>query len=78
MEDEKYYGDGVVTGHGLIHGRQVYLYLALKLKLAVCMIYGLVLHNSIFLSNMSQMSVLFRILQTDGFPLHILTESADF
>ena len=25
MEDEKYYGDGVVTGHGLIHGRQVSL-----------------------------------------------------
>jgi hypothetical protein len=23
MENEKYYGDGVVTGHGLIHGRKV-------------------------------------------------------
>jgi hypothetical protein len=23
MENEKYFGDGVVTGHGLIHGRTV-------------------------------------------------------
>jgi propionyl-CoA carboxylase beta chain len=23
MQKEKYYGDGVVTGHGLIHGRKV-------------------------------------------------------
>lgn len=26
MEDEKYYGDGVVTGHGLIHGRKVFFF----------------------------------------------------
>lgn len=24
MEKEQYYGDGVVTGHGLIHGRKVF------------------------------------------------------
>lgn len=23
MQEEKYYGDGVITGHGLIHGRKV-------------------------------------------------------
>ncbi len=27
MENEKYYGDGVVTGHGLIHGRKVTRYM---------------------------------------------------
>jgi len=26
MEKEVYYGDGVVTGHGLIHGRKVFLF----------------------------------------------------
>lgn len=26
MENEKYYGDGVVTGHGLINGRKVSVY----------------------------------------------------
>ena len=26
METEVYYGDGVVTGHGLIHGRKVFLF----------------------------------------------------
>ena len=26
MEKEIYYGDGVVTGHGLIHGRKVFLF----------------------------------------------------
>ena len=26
MEKEKIYGDGVVTGHGLVHGRQVYAF----------------------------------------------------
>jgi propionyl-CoA carboxylase beta chain len=26
MEKEKYYGDGVVTGHGLIHGRKVFVF----------------------------------------------------
>lgn len=25
MEKESYYGDGVVTGHGLIHGRKVHI-----------------------------------------------------
>lgn len=23
MQEEKYYGDGVITGHGMIHGRKV-------------------------------------------------------
>lgn len=26
MENEKYYGDGVVTGHGMIHGRKVFVF----------------------------------------------------
>ncbi len=26
MQKEQYYGDGVVTGHGLIHGRKVFVF----------------------------------------------------
>src|SRR6476659_3994346 len=26
MEDQQYYGDGVVTGYGTIHGRLIYVY----------------------------------------------------
>ena len=26
MEKEKYYGDGVVTGHGLINGRRAFVF----------------------------------------------------
>ncbi|KAJ1432799.1 ClpP/crotonase-like domain-containing protein, partial [Ochromonadaceae sp. CCMP2298] len=26
MQEEKYYGDGVVTGHGLINGRKVFVF----------------------------------------------------
>jgi len=26
MEKEQYWGDGVVTGHGLIHGRKVFIF----------------------------------------------------